>query len=257
MLQSGKKTVRRATLILAIIFLIFSFVYLAHEFQQTQSKIFRGFEKQEPTKFFKLLIQKEKKEDSVKPHEDPEKKPPDPLIVQSIKLLPQNPTITDSIKAEATANYDNHKVSYEYKWYVNNTAIEDVKNNILSKERFKKNDQITVVVTPFMEGKQGHSFISVPVLIENSPPSLDYKEIPLNTKLTDAIELQLSANDPDGDILTYALEPPILDGMMINSKTGLIIWKPQKKEKGIYKFTASAADSDGGKAVRTFELQVK
>lgn len=262
MLQSGKKTGHRAGLVLALIFLILSIVYLFQEVRQIQSFVYRKIGKDESTKFFRLLLEKDKVADSRNPSIEPDKlgagkKEADPVVVQSIKLLPPKPGITDNIKAQAEANYDNQKVSYEYKWYINDKAVEDIKEDTLPNGRFRKNDQISVVVTPFIDGKQGYSFRSAPVLIQNSPPVFEMKEMPQMAKLTDTMELQLIGSDPDGDRLTYALDPPVLEGMTINSETGRIIWKPQKKEKGVYKFTASVSDSDGGKFVRTFEIEIK
>lgn len=262
MLRPYKTTGRRATLVLALIFLILSFVYLIHAYQQMSAKVSRVADKEETTQFFRLLLEGDKKvpsdRSSFKPEtKETETKEPEALMVKSIQLQPKHPTIADTIKAVALSNYEDQKVSFEYKWYINDKIVEGIKDDTLPKGMFKKNDLISVSATPILDGKKGYTFISAPIIIQNSPPSLDMKEIPQNTKLADVIELQLTGTDPDGDKLTYALEDPLLAGMTINSETGKIIWKPQKKEKGLYRFKASASDSDGGKIVRTFELEIK
>lgn len=263
MLKPHKTTGRRATLVvLALILLILSVVYLIHEYQQISPKASRVAGKEETTQFFRLLLEGDKKVLSDKPSVKPETKEteikePEALMVKSIQLQPKHPTIADTIKAVSLSNYEDQKVSFEYKWYINNKFVEGIKDDTLPKGMFKKNDLISVSVTPIMDGKKGYAFISLPIIIQNSIPSLDMKEIPQNTKLADVIELQLIGTDPDGDKLTYALEQPTLGGMTINSETGKILWKPQKKEKGLYRFKASASDPDGGKIVRTFELEIK
>jgi hypothetical protein len=264
MLQPYKKTGRRATLVLALIFLVLSLVYFIHELYKIQSKVSEVREKSETTKFFKLLLEKDITSESASSTSNPairdsdrKEHEPEPIIVQSIKILPQHPSINDSIKAQATTNYADEKISYEYKWYINDKEVENIKGDTLPKGMFKKNDQISVAVAPFMDGKQGRSFISAPILIQNSPPSLEIVEMPKNVKLGDVMEFQLIGSDPDGDKLTYALEPPVIEGMTINKDTGKIIWKPHKREKGIHKFSASASDPDGGKYIRTFELEIK
>jgi hypothetical protein len=44
--------------------------------------------------------------------------------------------------------------------------------------------------------------------------------------------------------------------MTINKETGKIIWKPKKREKGTYKFGASATDIDGVRTSKTFEFKI-
>jgi len=224
-----------------------------------QSKVSEVTEKSETTKFFKLLLEKDKNPEQAKPPIETEKKEPqpEPLTVQSVAFEPKRPLISDNIKAAAKSNYPDEKVAYIYKWFINEKPVENVKGDTLHRGVFKKYDRVHVIAIPLMDNKQGFPFISAPLLIENSPPSLEISEMPKNVKLGDVMEFQLLGTDPDGDKLTYALEPPVLEGMTIDKDTGKIIWKPQKREKGIHKFSASASDPDGGKYIRTFELEIK
>lgn len=181
----------------------------------------------------------------------------EPFIIKAVKFIPPQPTVLDNVKAEVVTNYPRDDVSYEYRWRVNQRVIEDVKDKILPAGRFKKNDHISLIVTSIIEGKKGHPYVSGTVVIWNSVPSLDMKVMKDKQAIEEPIELQLISSDPDGDKITFSLEPPTLQGMSINSETGRIIWNPQKKEKGVYRFEASASDPDGGKITKYFEIEIK
>ncbi len=254
------KTERRSLLIYALIAAaVLIFGYAAFGVIQKTIHVSEKAETSKELSAFALLFDKDKKDTPQKPSAPPEqpisKETEEPLMIKSIKLTPANPTVLDSIKAEAITNYDGIKnITYEYRWQVNQKTVDVAKYDILPPGIFKKRDIISVVVAPMMDGKKGHALMSSLILIQNSAPSLEMKEA--RQKLTDIIEIQLIGKDPDGDKLTYSLEPPLLEGMTIDKETGKIIWKPQGKEKGVYKFTASASDPDGGKITTTFELKI-
>ncbi|MCD6578948.1 putative Ig domain-containing protein, partial [bacterium] len=65
---------------------------------------------------------------------------------------------------------------------------------------------------------------------------------------------QVEAKDPDGDNLTYFL---ILcpEGMSINSKNGLISWKPLNNQVGIHLITVETSDGKQSDTQK-FEIEV-
>jgi hypothetical protein len=160
----------------------------------------------------------------------------------------------DSIKAEVSTDYNQGKVTYEYLWEVNNKPIKDIKGDTLPAGLFKKGDAIRVIVTPFTDGIKGYPYESNFIVIHSAPPSIELKEIV--QKSDNIIEIQLISIDPDNDKVTFSLVEPTLKGMTINKETGEIVWKLQKREKGIYKFRASATDIDGAKIAKTFEIKI-
>jgi hypothetical protein len=176
-------------------------------------------------------------------------------VIKAIKFIPEQPTIFDNIKAEITISYSGEgKVTYEYLWKINNIAVNDIKGDTLPSGTFKKKDKISVRVTPYADGIEGYPYESMFIVIHSAPPSLELKETV--QKISDTIEFQLISIDPDGDKVTFSLEDPYLEGMTINKETGKIIYKPLKKEKGVYKFRASATDTDGAKITKTFEFKI-
>lgn len=192
--------------------------------------------------------------DAAKPTVKPEQAPEE-FFIKKVILNPPQPLISDTIKADVSSDYQGTgQVKYEYKWHINNKPVKGIKEDTLLPGEFKKKDRISVVVTPFVDGAEKDPYKSMFVVIHSSPPSLELKEI--SQKLNQAIELQLVSVDPDGDKVTFSLEEPFLEGMTVDRETGEITWNPQKKEKGDYKFRASATDSDGVKTVKTFEFRI-
>lgn len=197
----------------------------------------------------------EKKDAKEKPSEQKVAEDIERPVIKAIKFIPEQPTILDNIKAEVSVAYSElDKVAYEYLWDINGKVVEDVKGDILPAGFFKKLDKIAVTVTPYVDRVKGYSYKSMFIVVHSAPPSLELKETV--QKISDTVEFQLINRDPDGDKVTFSLEKPYPEGMTINKETGRIIWKPQKKEKGIYKFRASATDTDGTKITKTFEFKI-
>ena len=87
-----------------------------------------------------------------------------------------------------------------------------------------------------------------------SPPSLFIKD--KTNEEGHKLEMQLIGKSYDGDRITYALEPPILKGMVIDPLTGKIIWTRQYFKRGEYKITASVSSSSGLKTTKTFNFTI-
>lgn len=175
--------------------------------------------------------------------------------IKSIRFIPEDPTVVDSIKAEVLTDYDQGNVIYEYLWEINSKPITGIKGDILPSGLFKKGDAIRVMVTPFVNNVKGYTYESMFIVVHSAPPSLELIET--KQKLNNTIELQLVSKDPDNDKVTFSFEEPYLEGMTIDKETGKITWKPKEKKKGIYKFRASATDTDGAKIIKTFEFKIE
>lgn len=176
-------------------------------------------------------------------------------VIRSIRLFPEQPTIMDTIEVRAVTDSDGQSpITFLYQWKINNSIVAGSAGNSLPPGSFKKGDVVNVRVTPLADSREGHAQESPHVVVHSAPPTLEMKE--LKQKLHGAVAFQLVGSDPDGDRITYALEEPVLEGMTIDRETGALSWKPLKKEKGDYSFTASATDPDGVKTVRTFRFTI-
>ncbi|NJR73770.1 MAG: VWA domain-containing protein [Scytonema sp. CRU_2_7] len=66
---------------------------------------------------------------------------------------------------------------------------------------------------------------------------------------------EATAQDPDGDILTYELlERPT--GMAIDSARGILVWQPATDQVGNFNVVLQVQDSKGGSATQTFKINV-
>lgn len=260
--KNSKSSGQARVLLLALILVLVVLLYfiLAYAPKKTDIAI-----KQKTEPMFAELIKKDSKDAVEKPTEQAVEKTSeqargdksDLLMVKSVQFTPKQPTVSDNIKAEAKTNYEAQGITYEYRWMLNQKPIDDIKGDTLPTGKFKKYDYISVVITPYMKGNKSYPFISDAIVIQNSVPTLDMKLLKERQKIDEPIEIQLTSSDPDGDKVTFSLDAPMLEGMTINKETGKIIWKPQKQQKGTYLFGASAADPDGAKITKTFELKLE
>ncbi len=261
--KNRKSSGRVSVLLLAVIFVLLVLLYFIFAHAPQKAEI---TQKAKIDPMFAELIKKDTKDTTTKPSEHAAEKPSEHakgdkselLMVKSVQFTPKQPTILDNIKAEATTNYGDLKgITHEYRWMVNQKPIDDAKGDTLPAGKFKKYDHISVIITPYMNGAKSYPFVSKTIIIQNSVPSLDMKLLKERQKIDEPIELQLVSSDPDGDKITFSLESPMLEGMTINQETGKIVWKPHKQQKGVYQFDASAADPDGAKITKTFELKLE
>ena len=177
-------------------------------------------------------------------------------IIEGLTVTPKRPTVLDELKVVVKARNPNKgNLSYQYQWQINEKAVEVANGNVLPAGFARKNDSIAITVIPFVDGVKYKEFhYTVHAAIYNAEPTLFLKEE--TRREGDVIEFQLKAEDPDGDKIHYALEEPLLEGMTIDKDTGKINWKLGKKQKGTYRFAASATDTDGSKTTKTFEFSL-
>ena len=179
-----------------------------------------------------------------------------PPTVTSIEMKPLHPVVGDTIVATPSGtDPDKDVVDYLYQWTVNDKPVTDVlpDNNTFSTAGLKKKDVIVVVVTPTDRESKGEKMLSQDVVLRNASPRI--LSTPPTTLENGVYVYQVSANDPDGDALTYYLiESPT--GMTIDSKTGLIRWEPPKKTPGAVELPVKILvdDGDGGKVTQEYSL---
>ena len=142
------------------------------------------------------------------------------------------------------------KISFQYRWIINNTEITGIKENKLPKTFFKKKDWIQCRVRAFFNDKKTAEYRGKLIRIQNSPPKLEIQPTS-EIKIPGEYRYLIKASDPDNDPLTYSLIAPLDVGININTETGLIVWPineelAKKSPANEIKFAVS--DSDGGKA---------
>ncbi|MDA8088999.1 MAG: Ig domain-containing protein [Nitrospiraceae bacterium] len=168
-----------------------------------------------------------------------------PLEIVKVKLMPEVFKPGDTLYVEAHAADSATNIVYE--WSVNGNFAGNSNSLAIP---VKRGDQIAVKITPC--GAQG---CGQPIVLQrriaNMPPMFDRQ---VSTTFDGVLyTAQLSATDPDGDTLTYALENAPA-GMTIGASSGLIEWKvpPGLKSANV---TVTANDGHGGTSRMTINIK--
>jgi hypothetical protein len=177
------------------------------------------------------------------------------VFIQAIRLQPSQPNRMNSLKAEVeVAPTAPERLVYTYRWKVNDRIIEEATGDTLNLSPFKKGDLITVTVTPNDGGADGVAVESPLVAVHSVPPSLELKTMRQARKTGEPIELQLVGVAPDGDLVAFSLEPPLVPGMTIDKRSGKISWLLQPDQKGSIRFGAAVEDNNQTKVTRIFDI---
>jgi hypothetical protein len=110
---------------------------------------------------------------------------------------------------------------------------------------------VTAQVSDSKGGSASRSF-SWSVAAANQPPALNAVANQSGT-VGQSVSLQLSASDPDGDVLTYSASG-LPQGLSLVSSTGLI--RGALRKAGSFAVTVTVVDGRGGSASRSFTWTV-
>lgn len=126
-----------------------------------------------------------------------------PPEVGGVTVAP-DPAFTDSTlvaTAHDVFDADGDVVTLFYDWYVEGSLVQSSEDPSLSGDHFVKHESVHVEVTPDDGATTGSPVSSAPLVISNSPPSVDSAAItpPVLTTLTDATCTPGTFSDADGD----------------------------------------------------------
>ncbi len=114
-----------------------------------------------------------------------------------------------------------------------------------------------VVVLRVDDGRRGVDFqvFDIEVVATNRAPRIISQPATIAAP-ADGFSYQLVADDPDGDVLTYYIDP-VSDALnMAISSTGLLTWDSADIQLGDFRITATVADGRGGVDDQSFVLTV-
>jgi hypothetical protein len=172
----------------------------------------------------------------------------------TIELSPVRPGASDVIRVVSkTGGTLPSDIVYKYEWTVNRQVIKNATGDSLSNEYFRRKDVVRVNVSASAAG-MATDYRSISAVIAGSSPLLEIKVISSGPK--GPVIMQLEGKDPDGGKLDYALEPPVPEGMDMDSAAGTIRWVRPADFFGNLSFKISATNTDGEKFVKLFELSV-
>lgn len=169
------------------------------------------------------------------------------VVVQPAKVY-RGVNLTAEVQGE---DPDGDRVEFNYAWSINGEALHWEQGPQLSGDKFSRGDRLVLQVTPFDGKVGGKVFKGVDLVVDNAPPK--FVSTPTQTFQGMSYHYDARAEDPDGDLLTYALEsaPP---GMVIDSARGTIEWTVDRKGAGEYKVNIAAKDAQGLGDVQEFSL---
>ncbi|NUU73932.1 Ig-like domain-containing protein [Paenibacillus xylanilyticus] len=116
---------------------------------------------------------------------------------------------------------------------------------------FQGQDAFTVLVS---DGKGGTTVSTVRIEVVNQPPIVQNET--LNTSQSIPISSQVTATDPDGDPLSYALDNPPINGTVVVNPDGTFTYIPDPGYVGTDFFTITVTDSRGGVASAVITVNV-
>lgn len=158
------------------------------------------------------------------------------------------------VQADVTVvDDDGDNVSLEYIWKINDEVISEVSEEVLPSGYFKKGDQVQLDVIPFDDSGEGALFSSALIPVINAIPSI--VSTPEGRFENGTFSYQVQAVDPDNDPIVYKLEESP-EGLTLDEESGLMTWTPLDSQKGIFKVSVSATDSDGAFFTQSFTLEI-
>lgn len=156
-----------------------------------------------------------------------------------------------AIEAE-TEDADGDNVQIRYTWFVGNSLVST--DSVLNGNLLMAGENVLVELVPFDGDTVGATYeIKRPIIVQNTPPTIF--GIPTAVIQDSLLTCKITAQDPDGDPLTYAIESGP-SGMSIDS-TGLIRWvfTPPPNDT-TYIITVSVTDDKGAGQKIDIPLQV-
>jgi hypothetical protein len=147
---------------------------------------------------------------------------------------------------------DGEEIRYECKWIINGEeTTED--SLVLTSDRFKKGDTISVAITPFDGSGAGKTYRSQAITVPKAAPR--FISTPPATFRGKFYSYNAKAVDPDGEPITYALASAPA-GVTIDEKSGRITWPITEGATGLHTIEIVAQGSEGVKASQKYSLNI-
>lgn len=175
--------------------------------------------------------------------------------IEAIKIVTLTENPRDGFKAEVVYSGNGPAdTNFIYDWKLNGDDISgEVGEELGWRDEFRKEDIITVSITPYSSIGQGALTAEGSFKIPNSPPVIISE--PRGSYEEGRFSYTVSAEDPDGDPLDFTLRGAPA-GMTIEPATGLISWEYGREDSGVHTVTIIVTDSEGAQAVQELTLTI-
>jgi hypothetical protein len=176
-----------------------------------------------------------------------------PSAITSVNILPERPYIQAELSAVVQCqDPDNDPVTNQYQWVKNGEEIVGENSYTLKNGKLKKGDLIQVRVTPSDGKVNGTPFLSAPVKVLNSPPSIQGVRIePKVAYANDHLKVSVRCSDADGDTVDYTYQWE-KNGVILSEDKKGILEKGQFKKGDSIIVTVTPDDSESiGKTIKS------
>lgn len=180
-------------------------------------------------------------------------------MIRSVFFEPPMPTRFDVVTAKVVPlDARRGGLSYRYEWKVNNRVVKKSGENSLDLSPFNPRDLVSVTVFPYDKEMEvsGFAFDSPLLAVHGAVPTLTLEAARQPVRPGEPVRLFLTSQHPDGDLVIFSLEEPLVSGMTIDSASGEIHFTPSADQRGTILFGASVEDSQGTKVSKIFEFSV-
>jgi hypothetical protein len=176
-----------------------------------------------------------------------------PPVTTSVDFQPEVIYRGISITAlPAATDADGDEVQFQYQWSLNGQDLPEG-GPVLRGDRFSRGDRISLTVTPYDSEEQGRPYPTMPIVVPNGPPR--FTSPPAADVRSMSYEYRATAEDPDGDPLTYTLVSGP-SGMSIDPQSGVAHLDILKEHAGSHPVAIEVRDPAGAKALQTFTVQL-
>lgn len=178
-------------------------------------------------------------------------------VVTSASLLPRNPTVTSTIKAEiVSSDKDNDPITYTVKWFLNDREIGQGMS--FSHDEVEKGDKIFAEVTPHDGKTSGKPVKTNSVTIGGSPPKILSLQIAPESLFvtTPQVVVTATAEDPDHDEVRLIVHWVVNDDVVQDSANSLALRQYSLKKNDVIHGSAFVDDGDFRSEPFLFELHI-
>ena len=123
----------------------------------------------------------------------------------------------------STVSGENRPELFIIKWYVDGTAVDGVKGNVLEPQNFRKGSKVEAEVTPSDGKRQGTPFRAKAVVVKNTPPVVNSAALkPVPAFVGSVISVSADGTDRDGDTVTFEVQWMVNNAIVAGNEQGPI-----------------------------------
>lgn len=175
--------------------------------------------------------------------------------IEKLTWVPDDDTAPGGKLALAVVVHDpdGDDVKVRFAWRLNGRILTDSGPELTSR-RLRRGDRVRASVVPSDAEDEGESVAAREITISNATPAIVSE--PTGPDADGVFRYQVAAEDPDGDrFLRFALgQGP--EGMTVDERSGLVVWKPRQEQQGSHAIEIRVQDGLGGTGTQRFDLVV-